>query len=170
MCTTTPPSSRIMRRLTPLFPAELLEEHGENSRDRTRPQAPDSRLRLGTRVRTRSIPRLLAATTAGAIEDAQQVHQQRPVVQETLATATQSRCESSLKTNGHRGIGSGGDSVDHPGRPVARSFRRPRSRFADVSSAIVLPPGKSDHGTMGQSHWTEAVTSPSIEHDVAKLT
>ena len=28
------------------------------------------------------------------IEDAQKIHQQRPVLQETLATATQPRCES----------------------------------------------------------------------------
>jgi putative transposase len=28
------------------------------------------------------------------IEDAQKIHQQRPILQETLATATQPRCES----------------------------------------------------------------------------
>jgi putative transposase len=34
------------------------------------------------------------------IEDAQKIHQQQPILQETLATATQPRCEAYLKTNG----------------------------------------------------------------------
>jgi len=37
------------------------------------------------------------------IEDAQKIHQQRLILQETLATATQPRCEAQLKRNGLEG-------------------------------------------------------------------
>jgi putative transposase len=63
-----------MRRLTALFPSKFLEEHAEE---------------LGEFLGY-SPPPLLDRL----IEDAQKIHKQRPILQETLATATQPRCES----------------------------------------------------------------------------
>ena len=65
---------RIMRRLTTLFPSEFLEEHAEE---------------LGEYLGYSSPPLL-----ERLIEDAQKIHRQRPILQETLAIATQPRCEA----------------------------------------------------------------------------